>query len=77
MYSRELKSRKAKYGWDLGRLSLYVVEELADFKKSLKNNYSTDEYIFEAVGMNGNELRFYTDSDNIATWVRTYLQAHK
>lgn len=71
MHIRELKSRKAKYGWDMGRLTLGIVSELARFKDLLETTW-TDGYIFESVGMHGNELRFYTDSDDIALWMRSY-----
>lgn len=68
---RELKARKAKYGFDGGCLSLGNVVEFGKFVGELRN-FNSEQYIIEEVGYNNPEVRIYTDNEEIANWLRNY-----
>lgn len=73
IYSRKIKARKARHGWDLGRLDIDIVPELAAFMNMLNTEFGKSEYRFETTGMHGNELRLYTDDDLCAARIDNYL----
>ena len=77
IYSRSIKARKAKYGWDLGSFRLGMVIELGEFMKALQTNFSTQQYSTETVGMHSTDIRLYTDNDDCADWIRGYFAAHQ
>lgn len=68
---RELKARKAKFGFDLGQIHLGKIIALARFLEALQEEFTKDKYIAEEVG-NQPELRLYTDDETVAQWIRSY-----
>lgn len=72
LYSRPLKARKAKYGWDLGSLHLGMVVDLGKFIQELET-MCPGEYTLEQVGMHKTDIRLYTDNDAWAAWIQGYL----
>jgi hypothetical protein len=68
---RELKARKAKYGFDGGTIGLQNVVQLGKFIEAIEVNHSGD-YMAELAGYNQPELRIYTDVDAVAQWIRDY-----
>ena len=71
MSLRELKARKAKYGFDGGIVGLGNVVPLGKFIEALELEHSGN-YIAEEAGYNRPELRIYTDLDSVAQWIRDY-----
>lgn len=69
---RELKSRKAKFGFDGGYITLGKVIKLGQFMESLQTAWPTDSYVAEEAGYNRPELRIYTDDEEVAKWIRNY-----
>lgn len=67
---RELKSRKAKFGFDYGSLTLQDVIPLAEFLSKLYNTYADTEYVISAGGYNRPGVKIYTDSESVAIWIR-------
>lgn len=72
MMFRELKARKAKYGFDYGYITLAGVISLAQFLEEFQSVFSKDQYIMEETGYNRPELKIYTDDNNVAEWIRNY-----
>jgi len=72
MMFRELKSRKAKFGFEYGRIRLADVVPLADFVKALDREFHPDTYIAEESGYNEPILKYYTDDEKVAEWIRSY-----
>jgi len=71
MILRELKARKAKYGFDGGMLGLSNVVPLGKFIEALELEHPGN-YVAEMAGYNQPELRIYTDLDSVAQWIRDY-----
>lgn len=71
MILRELKARKAKFGFDGGTLSLGNVIYIGKFMEALELEHSGN-YVAEEAGYNRPELRIYTDLDSVAAWIRSY-----
>jgi hypothetical protein len=70
---RELKSRKAKFGFEYGVLKINDVINLADFLKELYNTFADDKYLVEHQGYNSQaSLKFYTDDEDVAVWIRQH-----
>lgn len=69
---RELKSRKAKFGFEYGVLKINDVINLADFLKELYNTFADDKYLMEHSGYNTPILKFYTDDEDVAVWIRQH-----
>lgn len=69
---RELKSRKAKFGFDGGIIYLTKVIPLGKFLEALESTFSSDQYIAEETGYNRPELKIYTDLPEVADWIRNY-----
>jgi hypothetical protein len=69
---REIKARKAKFGFNYGSLSLYQVRELAEFMNAIEEQFKPDQYDFEeAGGYNGKgDVKVYTDDEEVAKWIR-------
>lgn len=70
---RELKARKAKYGFDYGCITIGGVVALAEFIKALNVSFGEDSYVFEESGYNRPSLKLYTDREDVAIWIRNYL----
>ena len=68
---RELKARKAKFGFAGGTIGLRTVVQVGKFIEALELNHSGN-YIAEEAGYNHPELRIYTDVDTVAQWIRDY-----
>ncbi len=69
---RELKSRKAKFGFDGGYITLGNVIALGKFFEVLEKTFPNDQYIAEEVGYNRPDLKIYTDLPEVAEWIRNY-----
>lgn len=67
---RELKSRKAKFGFDYGTLALKDVIPLAEFLNNLHNTYAETEFTLSEGGYNRPSIKIYTDSESVAKWIR-------
>lgn len=70
---RELKARKAKFGFEYGRIRFNDVIPLADFSRSLDSAFGKDVCVFEESGYNEPVLKIYTDNDDVAHWIRNYV----
>jgi hypothetical protein len=70
--ARELKARKAKFGFDLGKIYLRDVIELGRFLEALQTQFANDQYIAEEAGYNQPEVKIYTDLPEVAEWIRAY-----
>ena len=68
---RELKARKAKFGFDLGIIGLRNVVKVGKFIESLDYAFA-GKYMAEEAGYNRPELKIYTDDDIVAEWIRSY-----
>jgi len=71
---RELKSRKAKFGFDYGQLSIQDVINLAEFLNLMYTTYTPADYMIEEGGYNRPAVKIYTDNEETAKWIR--LNAH-
>jgi hypothetical protein len=71
IYIRELKARKAKFGFDFHHITLDNVIRLGKFIEALQRTYE-GRYIAEEAGYNRPELKIYTDDDEVAAWIRNY-----
>ncbi len=69
---RELKARKAKFGFNYGVIYLGGVIDLAEFLVALKSTHSADTYMLEETGYNRPEMKIYTDNEEVAAWLRQY-----
>lgn len=69
---RELKARKAKFGFEYGVIRLVDVIPLAKFLEALRSMYPSDSYLMEESGYNEPILKCYTDNDDVADWIRNY-----
>lgn len=67
---RELKSRKAKFGFAKDYVSVNDFIPLGKLMSGLYNTYTDADYITEMVGLHGNDFRLYTDNWTVAAWVR-------
>ncbi len=67
---RELKARKAKFGFNYGHIRLNGVVELGKFMESLENTWP-GKYLAEEAGYNQPELKLYTDIEDVANWIRS------
>jgi hypothetical protein len=72
MMFREIRARKAKFGFEYGCIRLADVEPLSEFLKSLKSQFEPDKYTAEESGYNEPVLKFYTDHGDVANWIRNY-----
>jgi hypothetical protein len=73
---RELKARKAKYGFHYGKIHLKDVIDLGQFLTCLQTNFSDNLYILEEAGYNQPELKIYTDDEEVANWLRQYIHKY-
>jgi hypothetical protein len=71
---RELKSRKARFGFEYGCLRISDVIPLAEFLTALYNTHEDDQYILEESGYNQPSVKLYTDSEDVASWIRVNTQ---
>jgi len=67
---RELKARKAKFGFDGGSIGLRNVVEMGKFFESLENTWP-DKYLAEEAGYGQPSLKLYTDDEDVANWIRS------
>ena len=68
---RELKARKARFGFDLGMIGLGNVVKIGKFIEAL--DYAcAGKYIAEEAGYGRPELKIYTDDDAVAQWIRSF-----
>ena len=72
IYLRELKARKAKFGFDFHHITLNNVVEIGRFIEQLRTEFAPDRYIAEEAGYNWPELKIYTDDEHVAHWIRSY-----
>lgn len=70
---RELKSRKARFGWDLGALHLGNVVEMGQFVESIQTQFDPIRFNLEEQGWgSSSSIKLYTDHDDVAEWIRSY-----
>ena len=69
---RELKSRKAKFGFEYGHIRLNDVIPLGKFLEALQTEFASDRYLAEESGYHEPVLKFYTDDEKVAEWIRNY-----
>lgn len=67
---RELKAKKAKFGFALDGVGINYFIPLGKMLESLQNTYATTDYMTQMVGMHGNDFRLYTDNAEIAKFIR-------
>jgi hypothetical protein len=72
IFLRELKARKAKFGFDFGSLTLGSVVAMGKFVEALRTEYTPDKFLLEEAGYNRPEVKLYTDHEEVAEWVRKY-----
>ena len=68
---RELKARKAKFGFDLGIINFGNVVMIGKFIEALDYVFA-GKYIAEEAGYNRPGLRIYTNDETIAQWIRNF-----
>lgn len=73
MHFRELKAKKAKFGFDFGHITLRNVVALGKFIEALGIEWA-DKYIAEEAGYNRPELKIYTNDEAVAEWIRSYMK---
>lgn len=66
---RELKAKKAKFGFHYGKICLSGVIELGKFLEAL-DAACAGKYIAEEAGYNQPEMKIYTDDEEVAKWIR-------
>lgn len=71
MMIRELRAKKAKYGFDLGYFSLHNVIELGKFFEALGTLFDRSRYDAEETGYGRPEIRVYTNDEEVAAWIRS------
>lgn len=69
---RELKAKKAKFGFELLGLGFDNVQDVAEFKKSLEP-YVGRYYVDSAQWGNSTAVKFYTDHADVADHIRTFV----
>lgn len=74
MHARELKARKAKFGFDYGHITLAKLIPLGRFMEALQTTFASDQYLAEEAGYNRPELKIYTDHEEVAVWIRAYKE---
>lgn len=67
----ELKARKAKYGFKCDGVMISYYIPLAKMLTMLQNTFADDMYYTELAGMNRTDFRLYTDSEDVANFIRT------
>lgn len=67
---KELKARKAKFGFAVDRVSIKDFLPLGKLMEGLYNSWTEEDYIVEMAGMNRTDFRLYTDNSQLAEWVR-------
>lgn len=72
MMFRELKARKAKFGFDLGIITINNVVEMGEFVKKLRSEFTPEKYMIEDAGYKRPEAKIYTDQEEVAEWIRKY-----
>ncbi len=66
---RELKARKAKFGFDGGSIGIKNVVEMGKFFETLENTWP-GKYLAEEAGFGQPSLKIYTDDEDVANWIR-------
>lgn len=69
---RELKARKAKFGFEYGSIRLADVIPLAGFLTALEKQSTKDQVVMEEAGYNEPSLKIYTDNADAADFIRNY-----
>ena len=73
IYLKELKARKAKFGFDFGGLNLRNVVAMGRFYEALQTEFESDKYLAEMTGFGSNpDVKIYTDHEEVAEWIRKY-----
>lgn len=73
MFCREIKARKAKFGFDLGSLHLSNVVDMGEFVKTLGHTFNYTEYTLEESGWSSSSVvKVYTEIDEVADFIRNY-----
>jgi hypothetical protein len=67
---RELKAKKAKFGFALDSIGLGDFIFGGRLLDTLEQMYAKDTWAAELVGMHQRDLRIYTDDEHIAAWLR-------
>lgn len=71
MIARELKARKAKYGFDAGTIGLGNIIPHSKLLVGLQV-FDKNRYTYEAAGYTPELLKIYTDDDEVAQWIRNF-----
>lgn len=72
MMIRELNARKAKFGFNLGKIRLSEAIQIGKFLEALQVTFTSEHYVTEEAGYNWPEVKIYTDREDVATWIRNY-----
>ena len=67
---RELKAKKAKFGFALDSIRLEDFIFIGRLLDQLGMMYGKDIWTSELVGMRQQDLRIYTDDEHVAAWLR-------
>ena len=73
IYFRELKAKKAKFGFDFGHITLRNVVAIGKFIEALETEWA-GKYLAEEAGYNRPELKIYTDDEAVAAWIRLHKE---
>lgn len=69
----EFKAKKAKFGFNLGSLSIQNVVEVGAFVSALAIEFDENEYKIEESGWNPSTVvKVYTEKDEVADFIRNY-----
>lgn len=72
MNVREMKAKKAKFGFDAGAICLVNIPKHAKLLEGLQA-FDRTRYNIEEAGWGSNsELKVYTDDEEVARWIRTF-----
>ena len=74
IHFRELKAKKAKFGFDFGHITLRNLVTLGKFIEALETEWP-NKYLAEEAGYNRPELKIYTDDETVAAWIRSHREA--
>lgn len=69
---RELRSRKAKFGFDVGTLTLEKVIPLGRLMEDAAREFDSTRYIIQESGYNQPDVKIYTDDPEVAEWFRNF-----
>lgn len=71
--AREIRARKAKFGFDLGGIGLHNVVEMGRFVEAFQSAFDDSRYVMEESGWNPSTVvKIYTEEDDVADFIRNY-----